>query len=55
VVDFLRGFSRIAILPGEDNEPLVYEHSEQVCNKLERFYLSAMNDEQQFMDVYAKR
>jgi FkbM family methyltransferase len=55
VIEFLRGFSQIAVLPGEDNEPLVYEPPDKVCIKLEQYYLSAMNDERQFMDVYARR
>jgi FkbM family methyltransferase len=54
-IEFLRGFSQIAALLGEDDGPLGYEPSDQVCSRLEQYYLSAANDEYKFMDIYARR
>jgi FkbM family methyltransferase len=54
-IEFLRGFSRIAVVPGEHDGPLNYETADRACIQLEEFYMAAMSDESKFMDIYALR
>ncbi len=55
VIEFLRGFTQIAAMPGEHDGSLTYEPANAVCAKLEEFYAFAMSNAQLFMDVYARR
>jgi FkbM family methyltransferase len=55
VMEFLRGFTQIATMPGEHEGPLTYGSAGTACAQLEAFYASAVSNAQLFMDVYARR
>ena len=55
ITNFLRGFERVALLPGESNDALKYAPATEASDALDAFYKAVVHDEYKFMDVYARR
>jgi FkbM family methyltransferase len=55
VLDFLAGFERLALLPGESDGALVFGPSEDGCARLRAFCGQVGHDEREYINVYARR
>jgi len=55
VLELLRGFGRIAVVPGEDVTKLEFDDPARVTERLGRFFNEAKRKERRYLDVYAIR
>ena len=55
VIQYISGFDRVAVLPGESEGDLVYNTADKACETMREVYKAAKDDVFTYVDVYAER